>query len=300
MTTAERKLTRWEPTQRDLGLEFEVFGITDRGLERERNEDHFLACCFEGIGCAASSSLGDTSFLRAHEELKGALLMVADGMGGHRGGARASEVSIEAAGEVLLHHAEEPGAWYQRLRRRRTSAICSNLNEAVDRARRSVESLAARNPHLKRMGTTLTILRVTDHGACIAHVGDTRCYLLRDGRLEQLTTDHTVAEKMVEEGIIDRDAVHRSPLSNVLWNVVGGGPEHEAPPEIRTTRVEPGDVFLLCSDGLTKHVNDESLRDVLASAASAEVACRQLVQQAIRGGGSDNVTVVIARVLPHP
>jgi protein phosphatase len=125
-------------------------------------------------------------------------------------------------------------------------------------------------------------------------VGDSRGYYLRGGRLRQFTRDQTVGEFMVEAGLLSEEQARKGGLHNVLTRAIGGD---ESTPAVGVLDFRSGDVLMLCSDGLTKHVSDGAIRDVLGRAASAEAACRELVDAALAGGGSDNVTVIVARML---
>jgi protein phosphatase len=128
----------------------------------------------------------------------------------------------------------------------------------------------------------------------LVHVGDSRCYLLRERKLHQVTKDHTVAQNLIDEGTLGEEEAARSQWLNVLWNAIGRGAE-ELRPELMTIELELGDVLLLCSDGLTKHVADGEIARLLALPESEETTCRRLVAAANDAGGSDNVTVVVAR-----
>jgi protein phosphatase len=144
------------------------------------------------------------------------------------------------------------------------------------------------------MGTTLTMAYVVWPRLFIVHVGDSRCYLLRRSELKQLTEDHTVAQQYVESGVLAADEAETSRWSNVLWNVVGGASD-ELAPQVYKSELQLGDTLLLCTDGLNKHVSDDRIAQVLAEDADAEKVCRCLVAAANDAGGSDNVTIVVAR-----
>lgn len=156
---------------------------------------------------------------------------------------------------------------------------------------------AAKGTKNPSMGTTLTAAFMRFPTLYVAHVGDSRGYLLRGDKLYQLTHDHTMAERLRTEigARIDPD----SPWNHVLWNALGGGVEAELAPEVQRLDLEIGDSILLCSDGLTKHVEDESIARVLADAEDAQSACDTLVDAANAAGGTDNITVVIGRCGPE-
>jgi len=246
-------------------VRFDAAGATDRGRHRAKNED----CC-------------------AVEPLQGRdglLLVVADGLGGAHGGEVASRIAVDVVVDEL---ARRP------LPADRTLRLA--MRRAVERAGRALDETARAKPELATFGTTLTAALIVWPEAWIAHVGDSRAYLWRDGRLDQLTRDHTMAERMREEGIVGR----RQRLPNwesVLWNALG--PSGDEPQlEERHERLEPGDRLLLCSDGLTRHLRNDDLAKQLARRTPARELCEELVAAANAAGGEDNITVVIARATP--
>jgi protein phosphatase len=148
-------------------------------------------------------------------------------------------------------------------------------------------------PQRRGMGTTLTMAYVVWPRLYVVHAGDSRCYLLRYPHFRQITHDHTVAQKLVDAGEIEANDAETSQWSHVLWNVLGGDVE-EIHPSVYRADLRLGDMLLLCTDGLTKHVLDETICEMLAESNSAERACHDLVAAANDAGGSDNVTVVVA------
>ncbi len=249
------------PTAGEL-VSFDAGGATDRGRVRAKNEDAF-----------------------AIEQLAGRdgiLLAVADGLGGAHGGEVASRIAIDVVVDEL---ARRP------LPADRTLRLA--LRRAVERAGQALDETARARPELATFGTTLTVALVSWPEAWIAHVGDSRAYLWRSGRLERLTRDHTMAERLREEGIVGR----RQKVPNwesVLWNALGPSGE-EAQVEERHERLEPGDRLLLCSDGLTRHLRDGELEKRLAQRMPSRELCDELVAATNDAGGEDNVTVVVAR-----
>jgi protein phosphatase len=146
------------------------------------------------------------------------------------------------------------------------------------------------------MGTTLTMAFIAWPVLYVAHVGDSRCYLFRSGTLSRLTTDHTVAQQMLDEGI--RTADPESQWHHVLWNSLGGS-EQIPKPEIAKLELAPGDTVLLCSDGLTKHIGDDEIAATLGAHQTSAALCARLIERANAEGGTDNVTVVIASAEPR-
>lgn len=206
---------------------------------------------------------------------------VADGMGGHRGGEVASRLALETA---------------ERLRDAGRDATLADL---IREASRTVHARARTDRDVAGMGTTLTVAEVDGTVLRIAHVGDSRAYLLRDGALRQLTTDHTLVQRLVDIGEITPDEVADHPKRNVLVRVVGTEPDVEV--DELEVPVRVGDRVLLCSDGLTGMVDDAHIAEVLRSTAGdAQAAVDRLVEAANAAGGADNVTALVVDLLVDP
>jgi len=243
-------------------VNFDAHGATDRGKTRARNEDAFAVAPLIGRD--------------------GLLLVVADGLGGAHGGEVASRIAVDVMVEELAR---------RQLAADRTLRLA--LRRAVELASQALDETARARPELSHFGTTLTAALVAWPEMWIAHVGDSRAYLWRGGRLERLTRDHTMAERLREEGLVSRRQKIPS-WESVLWNALGPSGE-EAQLEERHERLEPGDRLLLCSDGLTRHLHDDELGKRLAQRTSSHELCDELVAAANRAGGEDNVTAVVAR-----
>lgn len=245
-----------------LDVRFDAAGATDRGKTRARNEDSFAVAPLVGRD--------------------GLLLVVCDGLGGAHGGEVASRIAVDVVVDEL---ARRP------LPADRTLRLA--LRRAVERASQALDETAKARPELATFGTTLTAALLSWPELWIAHVGDSRAYLCRGGRLERLTRDHTMAERLREEGLIGRR--QKVPTwESVLWNALGPSGE-EAQLEERHERLEPGDRLLLCSDGLTRHLNDEELAKKLGQRTPSQDICDEMVAAANRAGGEDNITAVVAR-----
>ena len=201
---------------------------------------------------------------------------VADGMGGHQGGEVASHLALETVDQKSREDHEV------------------DLRSAVRDANRVVLDRASGDTTLSGMGTTLTLLRVEGPRVRLAHVGDSRAYLLRDGELRQLTDDHTLVNRMVREGKLTEDEARIHPQRSILTRALGVDGELEV--DVFTVDLDPGDRILLCSDGLTSIVGDDEIRGILMSHPDPQAACDELVAAAIRGGGPDNITVVVLDV----
>ena len=200
------------------------------------------------------------------------LFAVADGMGGHRAGEVASAGAIRTLQKEAGHDTD-------------------SLVAAVQSANRVVHAEAAANPDLSGMGTTITAMMTTHDSAQIVHVGDSRAYLLRDGRLRRLTQDHTVVDRLAREGKIPAAEVDRHPQRSVLERALGVGPEVDV--DVQLLDVRPGDRLLLCTDGLTSMLDDDEIREILLTESDPQTAAQALIDAALAAGGKDNVTAVI-------
>lgn len=207
------------------------------------------------------------------------LFVVADGMGGHMAGDVASRLAVEALARLAP---QEPSA----------------LADAVREANREVHDHAAEQPELMGMGTTITAMLAGPHGADIAHVGDSRAYLLRSGSLTRVTRDHSVVERMVREGRIDPEEADHHPQRSLLERALGVEPDVEV--DSYNIATQPGDRIMLCSDGLTTMVDDQQILEILAAEPDPEAASQMLITRALEAGGSDNITVVIVDYLGIP
>jgi serine/threonine protein phosphatase PrpC len=268
-------------------------GLTHVGLKRKANEDAFLISTLQ-----RSMLIHDASPEAARGwfsgEPAGTLLIVADGMGGQGGGDVASQVAVHTIATYLLNVMPWATRGESHVSGRASlNGVRDELSSALVVGDSTVKQ-AGMEVGVPRMGSTLTAAFVNFPLLYVAHVGDTRCSVFRNGVLTQLTTDHTVAQQLSERG---EPMPPESHWHNVLWNSLGG--DDSLPrPQIVKFRLEPGDSIFLCSDGLTKHVSDEEVSAVLAETASNAERCQRLVDLTNQKGGTDNVTVVIATPVP--
>lgn len=267
----------------------DCFGLTDVGSRRPTNEDQFLIADLNKSMLIHQTSLSHEDHTRLFGGSQGKLLLVADGMGGHAEGKQASQIAVQTMANYVLNTMP----WFFRLEEGRESDLHEELKLALEECQRSIESAAATNPQRRGMGTTLTMAYILWPRLYVVHAGDSRCYLLRGSRLEQVTTDHTIAQRMVEKGILDAREAQESRWSHVLWNCVGGG-THELNPDVYKATLQIGDSLLLCSDGLTACMEPHQIAELLQKKLSAEQTCRQLVDTANSAGSPDNLTVVVA------
>jgi protein phosphatase len=212
------------------------------------------------------------------------LLAVADGMGGHAAGEVASRVAIESVAPL-----DDAGTG---------TDLIGNLRTAVETASGYLHDMVAADTALDGMGTTLTAILFDGPRLGLVHVGDSRAYLLRDGQLSQITHDHTLVQHLVDEGRITPEEASTHPQRSWITRSLTGHGELELDLSIREARV--GDRYLLCSDGLSGPVSEQTLAETLIAAADPQTACDQLVELALRAGGPDNVTAIVADVVEDP
>ena len=272
--------------EKPLPSEIDVFGLTHPGHVRPRNADHFLVASFHRTLRVHATSLGDALGPQETQN-RGFLLLVADGVGGS---ADAGEGAARAVRTVAQHLRHDTELCSQLAVDRRADAI-KYLRDAVTTAHRTLVAAGASNG-VERRATTLTMYAAFWPTAFVLHVGDSRLYRYRDGILERLTTDQTVAQMMVDAGAMSAESAERSPLKHVLWSAVGS---EEVVPEVIVTDCTRRGVVLLCTDGLTKHVTDAEIAAHMSRHTSTQATCKALIDLALARGGTDNVTVVMAR-----
>lgn len=268
-------------------------GLTDVGQERDKNEDAYLIGTLHRSLVVHHASASAEGWFAG--EPAGTLLLVADGMGGQGGGDIASRTAVNAVSSYLLNALTwaKPAAGRSVDQRDSLMGVRDGLSSAVLTGDASVKTAGAKTG-TPRMGTTLTAVLVQWPLAYVAHVGDTRCYLLRGGKLLRLTNDHNMAARLGP----DDDRRNDEELQSILWNTLGASDELPRP-DLNKLELALGDTLLLCSDGLNKHVSDEQLAAVLSSGDNSRVCCAKLVQMALDGGGTDNVTALVARTMPR-
>lgn len=264
-------------------------GLTDVGRKRSNNEDQFLIADLSKSMRVHQTSLGLDDQTRLFGGSQGTLLLVADGMGGHAAGERASHLAVDSLTRYLLNTMH----WFLRLDEAGEDDFLDNLKLAMEHCQDEILAEAAETPERQGMGTTLTVAYVIWPKLYVVHAGDSRCYLLRGSELRQITVDHTMAQQMVEKGALKAEEAESSRWSHMLWKVVGAN-EDKVNPEVYKMRLELGDKMLLCTDGLHKHVADEQIGKTVGQSIAAAEICQQLVAAANEAGGSDNTTVVVA------
>lgn len=275
--------------QRPRDDELDLFGITHPGRVRTENQDHFLLCTIHPQVVIHATSLPQPDGLPLRGQRLATILLVADGVGGSAAGSTASRLATEAVTSYLassLRSYHAAGSSGER-------ELVEALRAAAVQAHTAVLAEAEAKPAERGMATTLCLGVVIWPWLYVVQVGDSRCYFHQDGRLRQVTRDQTIAQDLVDQGVLSREDADRSPLSHMLSSAIGAS---EALPEITRVDVRKrGSVILVCTDGLTKHVSDDEIATHLEAMQSGEQVCRDLLQLALDRGGSDNITMVVGR-----
>ncbi len=278
------------PPSRPRFSDIDAWGVTHVGKVRRDNQDHFfLGAMARGV-TVDRSSVGPEGVGMIHLDRLASLAIVADGVGGVAGGEPAARRAVEDLVSSLS------GFFYDAERRESEDpeVFSRLLNEAALAVHESLLAEAEREDGKRRFATTLTVFLGLWPHAYLLQVGDSRCYIYRDGVLTQITRDQTMAQELVDSGVLTRTTAERSRWANVLSSAVGG--EQAAPVVTRVVR-DWGTVVLLCSDGLTKHVSDERIAERMASMTSSQQLVEQLLQDALDDGGTDNITMIVGRTL---
>lgn len=268
--------------------QLDLFGITHVGKVRTENQDHFLVATVHPELVVHETSMPAASSLAVHGTRLATVMLVADGVGGSTGGREASQLAIE----TITRYVSSTLRCYQAAGSSREEEFTDALRGAALEAHGVVRAEAALRPEISRMATTLTLFIAVWPWAYVVQVGDSRCYYFTDGRLKQMTRDQTIAQELVDQGVLPPERASTSPFSHVLASAIGAD---AALPEVSRLKMDGRGVFLLCSDGLTKHVTDAEIAAELAALTSSEGSCRHLLDLALERGGSDNITVLIAR-----
>lgn len=276
-------------------LEVDLGAASHRGLIRENNEDSYLVMKF-GRSLENLLTNLDDDLLAESYVMNGYGLLVADGMGGMAGGDVASSLALSKLIDLI---ADTPD-WILALRQEQDmTTVLNRMTERFLHIDDILRKEAEIDHTLLGMGTTLTVAGALGNDLIVGHVGDSRAYLLRGDKFNQLTTDHTLAQALIDAGVADRDDPASRSMRHVLTAAVGSLGEH-VEPQVQRFKLFSGDQLLLCTDGLTETVDDTTIADVLLTAKSAQNACQELIDLALAGGGADNVTVVLAHFVCGP
>jgi PPM family protein phosphatase len=251
-------------------VEVKTAGLTHVGRQRQHNEDSFLV------------------------ENTARLFLVADGMGGHAAGEIASRIAVDSISEFILHTKEDDGTWphaYDEHFKRSTNRLMA----AVRMANTRVLEAMRKDARLRGMGTTVVAAIADGDIMSFAHVGDSRAYLIRDNTLTRITNDHSWVFEQVQAGMLTEAEAEKHPLRNVITRALGGA--LQVNPDASEIQAKPGDMFLLCSDGLTGMVPEEEILKIVAENADPVVACQKLIDEANERGGLDNITAILVKAI---
>ncbi|MEX0691763.1 MAG: protein phosphatase 2C domain-containing protein [Gemmatimonadales bacterium] len=272
--------------------EVQVYGLTHAGKVRQVNQDHFLICQLEKRVRVIQTSLPNGDAAGPEAERMAFLAMVADGVGGGNKG--------EAAARLALHAVTEYVALSMRCYHGHDAAdhqpFLDALQEAAWKGHERVVAEAEADPQLRGMATTLTLWLAVWPRAYLLQVGDSRFYTFKDGTLNRISRDQTMAQELVDQGVMRHSTAFQTRWANVLSSSIGG---QQTAPVVTEMDQEWNSVYLLCSDGLTKHVPDERIAERLASMTSVQQACEGLLEDALDAGGSDNVSIIVGRDVPQ-
>ena len=268
--------------------EIDVYGLTHPGKVRSTNQDHFLLGSLHKRLSIKQSSLPE-GHLALGEERVAFLMMVADGVGGGQRGEEASRVALE---DVTQYISESAKCYYQA--DAGETDFVEALQEAAARCHQHLLERAAADPDAAGMATTLTLFIGVWPWAYLLQVGDSRYYVYRAGELKQITRDQTMAEELAESGAMPRPAALASRWAHVLSSSIGGP---QTAPVVSRMASDWDNIHLLCSDGLTKHVSNDQIAKRLGAMTSAKETCELLLQDALDGGGTDNITVIVGRTV---
>jgi len=269
--------------------EVDVFGMTHRGHVRKENQDHFLICSLHKRLEVHQTSLPRIEGLGGDAERLAFFAMVADGVGGSSRGELASRRAIEA----FSRYANESMHCYYTTDPSNEGEFAEALTEAAITAHQELQKETQRDPGSGNLATTMTIFLGVWPRAYLLQVGDSRYYMMKDGQLNQVTRDQTLAQQLLDDGVFTRAQARSTPLADVLSSSLGG---ETARPVVTGIDSEWDQVHLLCTDGLTKHVSDDRIAEILDGMTSSRQACKALIQAALDDGGSDNITVIVGRV----
>jgi len=269
-------------------IDVDVFAMSDKGLVKGSNEDHYLVVRAGRALETVFSSLSGSQPGDLFDETAYAFV-VADGVGEDSG-----EVASRQAIFTLLNLALRTPDWQFRWGPAQRNTVRWRMQDRFRRVNAALVQQATAHASLNGMCTTMTVALSHGKNLIIGHMGDSRAYLLHDTKLQRLTRDHTVAERTIEEGINTASDQLLNQLRNVLMQALGG-PECDCKPDTHDYFIEDGDQLLLCTDGLTDMVAEEEIETVLKTSDSAQSACRSLVSLALSSGGRDNITAIVAR-----
>jgi serine/threonine protein phosphatase PrpC len=278
------------PERKPFDEEIDVYGLTHTGKVRPDNQDHFLICALRKQMVVHQTSLPQPERLGGGPERLAFLAMVADGVGGGVKGEEASRLAVEA----VTQYVSGTMRCYYATGAEDDVEFTRSLQEAALQSSAEVRHRGEVDPDYQGMATTLTLFLGVWPKAYLLQVGDSRCYVFRNGELRQLTRDQTMAQELMDIGVLKPADAAGTRFARTLSSSIGG---RLTDPVVTRIDMTWGAVILLCSDGLTGHVSDERIRERLHTMSSARQACEDLLRDALDGGGSDNITVIVGRTL---
>ena len=267
-------------------ISIDAYGITDKGKVRPINEDHFVVADIRRSVDMLHGSLAADVLINSIGSTTAYLFAVADGVGGGPDGDLASERTAAA----VLSYVSGTAMCFNGLDVDREHELLQSLEDTVQKVHKELVSEVA--PNVKAPATTLTLVLLLWPRAYLIHVGDSRAYVRRRGRVQAMTRDQTFGEYMISVGAWSEDQAGKFRTAETLASAIGGS---EMTPTVGLIDLEPGDSLLLCTDGLTKHVSEERIQEVLAGAMDSRKMAETLLADALNGGGSDNVSIIVAR-----
>jgi serine/threonine protein phosphatase PrpC len=279
------------PDRKPRDDEIDVYGLTHPGKLRSENQDHFLICALRKQMVVNLTSLPDAEQLLAGSERLTLLMMVADGVGGGSKGEEASRVALEGVTKYVSRSMRS----YYAAGSADDREFFEALQEGALQCHAELVRRGEENPEYRGMATTLTLYLGVWPRAYLLQVGDSRCYLLRSGELTQVTRDQTMAQELIDLGVMTPAAAAGTRYERTLSSSIGG---RQTAPVVSRFDLAWDTVVLLCSDGLTKHVSDQRIADRLRNMTSAKQVCEGLLQDALDEGGTDNITLIVRRAVP--
>jgi serine/threonine protein phosphatase PrpC len=272
--------------------EIDVYGLTHTGKVRPDNQDHFLICALRKQMVIHQTSLPNSEHLMVEPERLAFLAMVADGVGGGARGEEASRLALEA----VTQYVSGTMRCYYAAGSVDDGEFSEALQEGALRCHTELKRRGEEDPEYRGMATTLTLFLGVWPRAYLLQVGDSRCYVYRNGELSQITRDQTMAQELIDLGVLARADAAATRFARTLSSSLGG---RQTDPVVTRFDNDWGTVVMLCSDGLTAHVSDDRIRERLRSMTSAKQVCEDLLREALEGGGSDNITIIVGRALPR-
>jgi serine/threonine protein phosphatase PrpC len=269
--------------------ELDLFGITHQGKVRHENQDHFLVSTVHPQLVIHGTSLPNPENLPLRGTRFATVMVLADGVGGAASGSEAARLATES----VMRYISSTMRSYHAAGTATEEELLQSLRDTALEAHKSVLGEAANHPGQRGMATTLTVCMVVYPWAYVVQVGDSRCYIFDKGKLTLLTRDQTIAQSLVDKGLMPAERLAMSPFKHVLSSAIGSD---EAFPVVTSfDMTERGSLILMCSDGLTKHVTDAEIAAYAENVTSSEQIARDLLQLALDRGGTDNVTIIAAR-----